>query len=120
MAAATPRDTVARIAARLRAAGSVFAEDEAEILLAEAARGAALEDLLSRRLAGEPLEYVVGWADFAGVRCAVGPGVFVPRARSELLVDQAARTRPAAARPPSNCVAAPGRSARPSRRAGRT
>ena len=45
----------------------------------------------ARRMAGEPLEYVVGWAAFAGVRVAVEPGVFVPRRRSELVVEVAAR-----------------------------
>jgi release factor glutamine methyltransferase len=42
-------------------------------------------------MSGEPLEHVVGWADFAGLRVAVDPGVFVPRRRSELLVEMAAR-----------------------------
>ena len=39
----------------------------------------------ARRMAGEPLEHIVGWASFAGLRIAVDPGVFVPRRRSELL-----------------------------------
>lgn len=41
--------------------------------------------LSARRMAGEPLEHVVGWVAFAGRRLAVGPGVFVPRRRSEFL-----------------------------------
>lgn len=73
---------------RLRAAGCVFAEDEAA-LLREAASGDALEALVARRVAGEPLEPLLGWAEFAGLRVAVAPGVFVPRVRSELLVDLA-------------------------------
>ena len=78
------------LVARLRAAGCVYAEDEAALLL-EAADGdpAALEALVTRRVAGEPLEHLLGWAAFAGVRVRVGPGVFVPRPRSELLVEQA-------------------------------
>ena len=76
------------LVARLRAAGCVFAEDEAA-LLREAASGDALEALVVRRIAGEPLETLLGWAEFAGLRVAVAPGVFVPRRRSELLVDVA-------------------------------
>ena len=75
--------------ARLRAAGCVFAEEEAALLVAEAADGAALEDLVVRRLAGEPLEHLLGWAEFAGRRMVVAPGVFVPRRRTELLAREA-------------------------------
>ena len=42
----------------------------------------------------EPLEQVVGHADFAGIRVRLRPGVFVPRVRSELLVAVAARRQP--------------------------
>ena len=100
------------VVARLRAAGCVFAEDEAA-LLREAARPAppdrvgtpypvrhtflptrvrsadpadVLEELVARRVAGEPLEHVLGWVAFAGRRWSVGPGVFVPRRRTELMV----------------------------------
>ncbi len=75
---------------RLRAAGCVFAEDEAAVLVAEAASPAQLEDLVRRRVAGEPLEHLVGWAAFDGLRIGVDPGVFVPRRRTELLVAEAA------------------------------
>jgi release factor glutamine methyltransferase len=124
---------------RLRAAGCVFAEDEAAVLAEAAGRttpegraeaaaktptagrteaaaktptagktatgakaggritagpGPAQRDdlaaLVDRRCAGEPLEQVVGHADFAGVRVRLRPGVFVPRVRSELLVQTAA------------------------------
>lgn len=75
---------------RLRAAGCVFAEAEADLLLAEARDGAPLELMVVAREAGLPLEQVVGWADFAGVRVRVSPGVFVPRRRSELVVRVAA------------------------------
>ena len=73
------------VVARLRAAGCVFAEEEAALLLA-AASGRDLEALVLRRVAGEPLEHVLGWVSFAGSRYVVTPGVFVPRRRSELLV----------------------------------
>src|SRR3954470_157211 len=81
----SPEDAVV---ARLRAAGCVFAEDEARLLLAEAGPDA-LEALVARRVAGEPLEHVLGWAEFCGLRVAVAPGVFVPRLRTEALVEEA-------------------------------
>jgi release factor glutamine methyltransferase len=80
---------VAAAAARLRAAGCVFADEEAGLLAATATTRADLDAMVERRAAGLPLEHVVGWAEFCGLRIAVGPGVFVPRRRSELLVRQA-------------------------------
>ena len=81
------------LVARLRAAGCVFAEQEAALLVEAGADEAAV----ARRVAGEPLEHVLGWAAFRGLRVAVAPGVFVPRHRSELLVDLAvARSAPGA------------------------
>ena len=82
--------------ATLRGAGCVFAEDEARLLRAQARTPAELTLLVRRRVAGEPLEHVLGWAEFAGVRVAVEPGVFVPRHRSEFLVDEAAAAVPGA------------------------
>ncbi|TNC23507.1 putative protein N(5)-glutamine methyltransferase [Amycolatopsis alkalitolerans] len=73
----------------LRNAGCVFAEDEAALLRSAASDGAQLAALVARRVAGEPLEYVLGWAGFRGLRIAVEPGVFVPRRRTEFLVEQA-------------------------------
>jgi release factor glutamine methyltransferase len=85
----------AAVVARLRAAGCVFAEEEAAVLLGSATGDDELEAMLVRREAGEPLEVIVGWAEFRGRRVAVAPGVFVPRRRSELLVSSAvALTRP--------------------------
>jgi release factor glutamine methyltransferase len=79
----------AALTARLRAAGCVFAEEEAALLLAESTDPAACESMTARRVAGEPLEHVLGWAEFRGRRVAVVAGVFVPRQRSGLLVDRA-------------------------------
>jgi len=82
-------DVAAAVVARLRAAGCVFAEEEAAHLL-EAADArtdeGGLEELVARRVAGEPLEHLLGWVGFAGRRWSVGPGVFVPRRRTELMV----------------------------------
>jgi release factor glutamine methyltransferase len=85
-----PRLDRPAVEAALRAAGCVFAEEEAAILLQAAADDDELAVLVARRVSGEPLEHVVGWAEFDGLRVAVAPGVFVPRRRSEALVVVAA------------------------------
>jgi release factor glutamine methyltransferase len=77
------------VAARLRAAGCVFAEDEAHLLIGTARTADELSAMVERRAAGLPLEQVLGWAEFGGLRIAVDPGVFVPRRRTEFLVQQA-------------------------------
>lgn len=82
---------------RLRAAGCVYAEEEAEIMVSSASSPAELESLTAARVAGDPLEHLVGWTSFAGVRMVVGPGVFVPRRRSELLVALTVRLAPPSA-----------------------
>jgi len=74
------------IVARLRAAGCVFAEDEARLLEDAARTPAQLDEMIAKRVKGLPLEQVVGWAEFCGLRIGVEPGVFVPRRRSEFLV----------------------------------
>ena len=73
------------VVTRLREAGCVWAEDEAALLDEGAGSAAELELLVARRVAGEPLELVLGWVEFLGRRLHVGPGVFVPRRRTELL-----------------------------------
>ncbi len=73
------------IVARLRAAGCVWAEDEAALLESAARTPSELEALVARRAGGEPLELVLGWVEFLGRRLVVAPGVFVPRRRTELL-----------------------------------
>ncbi|WP_211373413.1 putative protein N(5)-glutamine methyltransferase [Agromyces allii] len=94
------------LVARLRAAGCVFAEDEAALLEAAVAErfgagagagagdrapdaAAELERLVARRVAGDPLEQLLGWAEFGGLRILLEPGVFVPRRRTELLAESA-------------------------------
>ena len=54
-----------------------------------AAQQQQLAALIDRRLAGEPLAYLVGSAEFRGLNLAVSPAVLVPRADTELLVDLA-------------------------------
>ena len=87
--------------ARLRAAGCVFAEDEARLIMATARSPGELSEMVERRVAGLPLEQVLGWAEFCGLRIAVDPGVFVPRRRTEFLVQEAAALL---ARPPAIVV----------------
>lgn len=77
------------VVATLRAAGCVFAEDEARLVIEAATDADELHRLVARRAAGSPLEYLLGWAEFCGLRISVVPGVFVPRRRTEFLVRQA-------------------------------
>ena len=48
-----------------------------------------LRQNLNRRLAGEPLAYILGYTEFYGLRLQVSPAVLIPRADTELLVDLA-------------------------------
>lgn len=73
----------------LRAAGCVFAEEEAALLAAAAAAESELDELVAQRVSGVPLEYLLGWTEFRGLRVAVSPGVFVPRQRTGFLVELA-------------------------------
>jgi release factor glutamine methyltransferase len=92
-ASASPRD---RVADRLARAGCVAAGDEADELVAAAGGdGAVLDALLARREQGEPLAWVTGWADVAGLRVRVRPGVYVPRPQSVPLALRAAELLPA-------------------------
>lgn len=77
------------LAARLRAAGCVYAEEEAGLLLSVDQSPAELNAMIDRRVEGAPLEQILGWAEFCGLRILVQPGVFVPRRRTEFLVTQA-------------------------------
>ncbi|MFD7407865.1 putative protein N(5)-glutamine methyltransferase [Streptomyces sp. NPDC059866] len=95
--ASPSRPSRSSVVAALRAAGCVFAEDEAELILGAARTPAEAAAMVDRRRAGLPLELVLGWAEFKGLRIAVEPGVFVPRRRTEFLVDQAVAQAPDAA-----------------------
>ncbi|MFI2760506.1 putative protein N(5)-glutamine methyltransferase [Streptomyces echinatus] len=86
--------TLPAIVSVLRAAGCVFAEDEAELILATARTPEEAAGMVDRRAAGLPLEQVLGWAEFHGLRVTVEQGVFVPRRRTEFLVDQALAAAP--------------------------
>jgi release factor glutamine methyltransferase len=77
------------ITTRLRAAGCVFAEDEAALLVDAAADPEELTALVDRRVSGVPLEHLLGWAEFCGLRIEVDDAVFVPRRRTGFLARQA-------------------------------
>jgi release factor glutamine methyltransferase len=94
-------------ATRLEEAGIATPRQDAEALLARAlgttrlglyTRGCApvpddvladFHGLLTRRARQEPLQYLLGTAEFCGLELAVGPGVFIPRPETEGLVDRA-------------------------------
>ncbi len=75
---------------RLRAAGCVAADEEAEELLAAAPDGATLEAWIGRREQGEPLAWITGTLQFCGHRVGIDPSVYVPRLQSEELARRAA------------------------------
>ncbi|MFE3258529.1 methyltransferase [Nocardia sp. NPDC059091] len=88
------------LVAQLRAAGCVFAEDEAALLLDAATDADHLESLVAQRIDGFPLEHLLGWAEFRGLRVTVAPRVFVPRQRTSFLVEQAIALGRSMIRPP--------------------
>jgi release factor glutamine methyltransferase len=106
MSASAASPPPSAIVTRLRAAGCVFAEDEARLLISAASTPADLAAMVDQRAAGLPLEHVLGWAEFCGLRIAVDPGVFIPRRRSEFLVRQAAGLACRAAGLPDQAVGA--------------
>jgi release factor glutamine methyltransferase len=95
-----------------RALGGDSARLEAELLLAHAidrprawlyahaedvptpAQAAAFAALVARRAAGEPVAYLVGARDFWSLRLRVTPDTLIPRAETELLVEQALERLP--------------------------
>ncbi|MFD4629041.1 putative protein N(5)-glutamine methyltransferase [Streptomyces sp. NPDC058284] len=87
-------DQSAAVTARLRAAGCVFAEDEARMIMSAARGPAELDAMVERRVRGLPLEHVVGYAEFYGLRVEVDAEVFVPRRRTEALVQRAVALAP--------------------------
>jgi len=98
------RDAVRFLTQSFREAGNAFAEDDAlEILLSVTGvdrtglilRGheaiaptdsAALTEYMNRRLAGEPVDHILGWREFYGRRFKVTSDVLSPRADTETLI----------------------------------
>lgn len=77
----------------MRAGGIESPEAEAR-WIAEGAGGRDVDELVRRRLAGEPLQYVLGTAAFRRLELRVGPGVFVPRPETELVAERAMELLP--------------------------
>ena len=85
-----------RVLHALAAGGCIDPAAEADALLdASRAGGDPLEELIARRLAGEPLGWITGWVRFCEVCVRVDPGVFVPRPQTESLARRAAALLPA-------------------------
>lgn len=87
--APVPDPSIGSVTAALWAAGCVFAEDEARLLVENTGTATDLARAVERRVSGVPLEQVLGFVEFHGLRVAVAAGVFVPRQRTGLLVDVA-------------------------------
>jgi release factor glutamine methyltransferase len=77
--------------------GFVHPGAEARALLAaSSAGGRPIDELVARRLRGEPLAWISGWVEFCGLRVVVDPGVFVPRPQTQALARRAASLLPEA------------------------
>jgi release factor glutamine methyltransferase len=92
------------LAARLRAAGCIAAEDEARELIAAAPGGDVPEQWIVRRERGEPLAWITGRVSFCGLRLTIAPGVYVPRPQTEDLARRAAPLLPAGGRAIDLCT----------------
>lgn len=87
----SPRVDAELLAAHLLHGGS-RAELQRALLMGERltpAQVAEYEVLVARRACREPLQHITGRAPFYRLELSVGPGVFVPRPETELLVEEA-------------------------------
>jgi release factor glutamine methyltransferase len=86
-----------RVVAALAEGGCVAPAEEADALFLASSEGVGpIEDLVARRLGGEPLAWITGSVVFCGIRVHVDPGVFVPRPQTEAMARRAATLLPAA------------------------
>jgi release factor glutamine methyltransferase len=70
--------------------GSLAPGAEADELLEASSKGVGpIEQLIARRLRGEPLAWITGSVRFCGILVLVDPGVFVPRPHTEALARRA-------------------------------
>jgi release factor glutamine methyltransferase len=86
-----------RVVAALAEGGCVAPAEEADALFLASSEGVGrIEDLVARRLHGEPLAWITGSVLFCGVRILVDPGVFVPRPHTQAMARRAVALLPAA------------------------
>ena len=86
-----------RVLRTLERGGFVAPGAEADALLEASSEGVGpIEDLVARRMRGEPLAWITGWVRFCGLRVRVDRGVFVPRPHTEALARRAVDLLPAA------------------------
>ncbi len=86
-----------KVVKRLAEAGFIAPTDEADALIAAAAGDETrLDELVRRRLTGEPLAWITGSVTFCGTDIRIDPGVYVPRLHTEALASRAAQCCPAA------------------------
>ena len=64
---------------------SLHAAGETDLPPLAAPQLAALDDLIARRMAGEPVAYLTGWQRFMGLELLASPEALIPRAESEML-----------------------------------
>ena len=75
--------------------GCVAAGAEADALFRARSEGVGpIEELVARRLRGEPLPWITGYVWFCGVRIRIDPGVFVPRPHTQELARRAVSLLP--------------------------
>jgi release factor glutamine methyltransferase len=76
--------------------GCVAPHEEANALLRASSEGTGpIDELVARRVRGEPLAWIIGWVSFCGIRVGVDPGVYVPRPHTQALARRAASLLPA-------------------------
>jgi release factor glutamine methyltransferase len=84
-----------RILHALAEGGCVAPAAEADAMLRASSEGdRPIEELIARRLRGEPLAWITGSVRFCGVRVLVDPGVFVPRPHTQALTRRAVSLLP--------------------------
>jgi release factor glutamine methyltransferase len=84
-----------RVLLALAEGGCVAPGAEADALLKASSDGVGpIEELLARRLRGEPLAWITGSVRFCSVRVRVDPGVFVPRPHTQALARRAVKLLP--------------------------
>lgn len=85
----------ARLLRALAEGGFIAPDAEADALLAASSLGAGpIEELVARRLRGEPLAWITGSVLFCGLPVRIEPGVFVPRPHTEALARRAVELLP--------------------------